>query len=387
MKIGFICKYPPITGGEASKTYWLTKALAKNGHEIHIITNAQEVENEYREKFKPCDIDNWLKQKNLFIHSTSSEKIPKYIPQSNPFEIKLASITLDVIQKYKLDIIDSWYLVPNAIAGFMVHKITKIPWVLRHAGSDLGKLLPHHLFKPLLVQILKSANKIITYKSCENFFQPFGIENNKLWFNNSVSVNTECFNPSIKPVKFNSKNKPIIMAIGKIGEFKGTFDLLEAFLPLKDKALLVFITGDSKLDIFRKKIQNLGLEKSVKIIPPVPPWQIPNYIQSATCIVHVERDFPIIQHRPILPREVIACGKCLLLSEEMYKKYFFLKKDENVFVTNPHDHKAFSKQLKIILNESILRETVEKEAYKTSKQIEDFNSYIATTESFYQSLL
>ncbi len=49
MRICFIGKYPPIEGGVSSHAYWLAKALGKKGHEVHVVTNAQEVEKEYCE--------------------------------------------------------------------------------------------------------------------------------------------------------------------------------------------------------------------------------------------------------------------------------------------------------------------------------------------------
>ena len=44
-----IGKYPPIEGGVSARVYWLAKALGERGHEVHIVTNAQEVESEYKE--------------------------------------------------------------------------------------------------------------------------------------------------------------------------------------------------------------------------------------------------------------------------------------------------------------------------------------------------
>ena len=47
MKICFISKYPPIEGGVSARVYWLTKSLGEKGHEVHIVTNAQERSEEH----------------------------------------------------------------------------------------------------------------------------------------------------------------------------------------------------------------------------------------------------------------------------------------------------------------------------------------------------
>ena len=69
----------------------------------------------------------------------------------------------------------------------------------------------------------------------------------------------------------------------------------------------------------------------------MPPWKIPSIIKRSTCVVIPERDFPVVQHTPILPREVMAVGKCMILSNELYAKRRSqdMKDEENVLVVNP----------------------------------------------------
>lgn len=51
MRICIVGKYPPIEGGVSARVYWLAKALGERGHKIHIISNALEIESEYKEIF------------------------------------------------------------------------------------------------------------------------------------------------------------------------------------------------------------------------------------------------------------------------------------------------------------------------------------------------
>jgi hypothetical protein len=44
MRICFIGKYPPIQGGVSAQTYWAVRGLAERGHEVCVVTNADEVE-------------------------------------------------------------------------------------------------------------------------------------------------------------------------------------------------------------------------------------------------------------------------------------------------------------------------------------------------------
>lgn len=386
MKIGFICKYPPIVGGVASKAYWLTRALADKGIEVHVITNAFEVESKYREELDGDDLVE-LQNRGIKLHASFPGSTPAYIPQGNPFEIKLASITLDLIESHGLDILDCWYFVPNGVAGYMVNSTTNIPWVVRHAGSDIGRIFPNHLFAPFLKVMLNKATRVVTNRTHIKPFEEIGIDSSRLWVNSLVAVNPDYFNPNGALAGCVPTDKPIILNIGKLGLTKGTFDLLKAFVPIKDSAYLLYLTGGPRLDILQQEIKLLGLQDHVIIHPPVPPWRVPEFIRASCCVIHAERDFQIVRHTPILPREVFACGKCFLVSEEIYKKYNYFRAEENVLVTNPHNHKDFTRQLRKIIDNQSLAEKIGAGALKTSGQIEDFSGYVDENIRMYQALI
>ena len=84
MKICMLSKYPPIEGGVSSKVYWLAKALGESGHKVHIVSNALEVENEYREVL---DTNNppYYSPKNVSVHNTDPAPTIKANPSHIPF--------------------------------------------------------------------------------------------------------------------------------------------------------------------------------------------------------------------------------------------------------------------------------------------------------------
>lgn len=57
LRICIVGKYPPIEGGVSASTYWLAYGLAARGHEVHVVTNADEVEDRYRIHLGPADAD------------------------------------------------------------------------------------------------------------------------------------------------------------------------------------------------------------------------------------------------------------------------------------------------------------------------------------------
>jgi glycosyltransferase involved in cell wall biosynthesis len=112
MRICLISKYPPIEGGESAKAYWLAKALGERGHEVHVVTNTWEVESDYRELIETDDLNSAYQPKGVYVHNTDPFIEPAYIPYSRPYTEKIASLAIDIIKEYDLQLIDSWYILP-----------------------------------------------------------------------------------------------------------------------------------------------------------------------------------------------------------------------------------------------------------------------------------
>jgi len=395
MRICLISKYPPIEGGESSKAYWLAKALGEKGHEVHVVTNAWEVESDYREQIEANDLNSKYQPKNVYIHNTDPCIEPSYIPYSKPYTEKIASLAIDIIREYGLQLIDSWYILPYVISGYLAKTITDKPQIMRHAGSDMSRLLSSPYLGTLFTSIFEKVDKIITYPSMKERFISFGISEEKLFYNTKVSVDTRAFNPNVKPIDLTSytdkdiNGLPIITYIGKVGVTKGIYELVEAASKIKDDFLLLFVSKGKGLDRFKNAIKRLSLQDKTLFINFIPPWKIPSVIKRSTCVVIPERDFPIAQHTPILPREVMAVGKCLILSDELYTKRRSqdIQEGENVIVVDPKNIEQFKKNLERIIRSSGYAEEIGQKAHIVSKKIERFDEYVEDTIKLYEEIV
>lgn len=395
MKICLISKYPPIEGGESSKAYWLAKALGERGCEVHIVTNAWEVEDDYREAVEASDLDYNYQPKGVYIHNTDPFIEPSYIPYSKPYTEKIASLAIDIIKEYDLQLIDSWYILPYVISGFLAKTITNTPQVMRHAGSDMSRLLSSPYLGTLFTSIFEKVDKIITYPSMKERFMSLGIPENKLFLNNKVSIDTKAFNPEVKPIDLSLytdkdiNGLPIITYIGKVGVTKGIYELAEAASKIKNDFLLLFVSKGKGLDRFKEAIKKFGLENKTLFINFVPPWKIPSIIKKSTCVVIPERDFPVVQHTPILPREVMAVGKCLILSGELYAKRRSseIEDGKNVIVVDPKNIEQFRRILEQVIKNPDYAEKIGQQARLVSEKIERFDEYIEDTIYLYKEII
>lgn len=403
MKICMITKYPPIEGGVSSRAYWTAKALGELGHEVHVVTNALEVENEYRELFDLNDPN--YQPKNVYVHSTDPsptiEANPSHIPFSKMYCEKLASLAIEVIEDYSIDVIDSRYLAPYGIAGFIAKSMTGIPQIVSHAGSDLQRLYPSPYLNALLKKVLKKADRIITSPETKAFFNSLDIPATKISTLPQVYVDTNAFNPEIKPydLKQHITNQnyfsgiPTIAYIGKITnhfEAKSLPELLKSCSKINENFLLLLVANGKRIKEFKALSKKENLDKKMLLMPFLPPWKIPSVLKSCVCVVALENsNSPVLSyHVPTVPAEAMATGKCVLMSEEMHKKepYAKLEDGKEVIVANAQDFSAVKKSMENIIRNPDIAGAIGANAQKAFVR-DNQGKYVDQNIQIYRSLI
>lgn len=125
MKIGVVCY--PTYGGSGVVATEIGLGLARNGHEIHFITNA-----------RPARLTSFAE--NVFLHEVKPIDYPLF--EYSPYETSLASKLVDVIMHENLDLLHVHYAIPHAAVAFMAKKILAsqgkhIPIVTTLHGTDI----------------------------------------------------------------------------------------------------------------------------------------------------------------------------------------------------------------------------------------------------------
>jgi glycosyltransferase involved in cell wall biosynthesis len=305
MNICILSKFPPIEGGISAKTYWLSRGYAAAGMSVHIISNGNTVETDYR--VRECDPSK-TSVKGMIVHEVE-ESLPWHIPEDSHALTKLIEKTLEVNQLYPLDVIDTGYLIPYGIAGYIVNKITGIPYVVRHGGSDLEKFLKPGIFKNLLEQVLKNASAIITDSIHESFFSTY---KEKLEFIAPYVPDSSVFSPVLK--KINSF--PFLLYLGKINwhwQKKG-LDMIAGCIPFLPKGWELSIIGQGRgLGPFKQFSRQSGFDEA-QIQPFVSLLQVPLSLQKADYVFCLSVDEPIKTISNTL-LEAIQCGTTVIVNE------------------------------------------------------------------------
>jgi glycosyltransferase involved in cell wall biosynthesis len=349
VRICLIGKFPPIQGGVSMRTYWAAHALAARGHELHVVTNAKEVRPPFRMHMREAD---WQRceatygQGSVTVHWTDPvDRSQTYIPMASPFVSKLAGIVLRLHSERPFDVIHSFYLEPYGVAGHLVAQSTAVPHVVRTAGSDAGLLWRHQQLESLYDHVLRSAAGVITGKAVAAHAVQRGVDADRIAFAGGVVVPEDVFTPigrSLDLVALRAEiasdpdlrellwgefagDRPYFGVYGKLGESKGSFTLLAAIAQMKNAGLDVGLVAlahgpPAAEDRFRAQARDFGLADRILQLPFLPHWRVPEFIRGCLAVCCLEQDFPIRFHSPIVLREVLLCGTCLVAATEVIRK-------------------------------------------------------------------
>jgi glycosyltransferase involved in cell wall biosynthesis len=331
------------------RTYWTAHALAERGHDVHVVTNAKEVRSPFRMHMGE---DDWKRCEPSFgagsvkVHWTDPvDRSQSHIPMASPFVSKLAAIAATGHSEQPFDVIFSHYMEPYGVAGHLASQIAGVPHVVRMAGSDAGRLWRHPQFEALYDHVLHSAEVVIAGGPVAERAIERGVDPARIVFGGGYLLPEGLFTadgPALDLEFLRSEiecdpetrdqlwggfagKAPYFGIYGKLGENKGSFALLEAMHRLKlaglDVGLVALAHGRPEVEAqFRGRAQQLDLADRLLQIPFLPHWRVPEFLRGCLAVCCLEQNFPIGFHTPIIPREVLLCGACLVGSTEVIRK-------------------------------------------------------------------
>lgn len=425
MKICIISKFPPIQGGVSTRTYWMAYALAKRGDQVWVVTNADEAEADCRMAMTPSD------KRRLHIRfanggsvrCVSSERpaYDLYVPWANPYVTKLASMATDIVREHSCDLIYAYYLEPYGMAASLAAQWTGVPCVLAHAGSDISVLMTRPWLRTSYAEILKRAHRVVTAKHFDDLFVGLGVKKRRLYHLGSDSLPTHCFRPGAPRLDVNERlaealagndwlhacfresapktfdpRVPTLGMYGKIDHAKGMFDFIRALGMVKRRGVdvqAIMMCGGAERSCreLAAFIRENRVEENVWLLPFMPNWVIPSLINATTATCFLERDFFIDYHTPGVPREVLACGNCLVLSGDIHKKRGYkegLVDEENcLLVRDPRDHEALASKLEWVARNPGEAEKLGRRGLLLSRMWEDFDEYMEDLHTMFHGFV
>lgn len=181
--------------------------------------------------------------------------------------------------------IDTDYLVPYGIVGYLLSKITGIPYILRHGGSDWAKFLHKGLFSHLLGNVVQNAAAIITDNKNRGFFKAT---------NSNVYVLPR-YIPDEKYFTMISHEVPTFAYIGKINhywKYKSLDKIVDIFSGIKEEHTLHLVGQGKGFGEFAKFVEAHGLRTHEfrKFVHPV---NMPYLLGHIDYLLYFSQDNPI----------------------------------------------------------------------------------------------
>ena len=408
LRICIVGKYPPIEGGVSATTYWLARGLAARGHEIHVVTNADEVEDRYRMQLGSDDATmlqpHFSNGGSVRVHHVESfhPREMFYIPLANPFVTRLASLTIDVVRRYRCEAVLGYYFEPYGVASWFAANRCGVPLLLKHAGSDLGRLAQVPDLGLVYKEILRDAAAVLTGPVISRRFVGMGVSPSRIvhtppyfhdqnFFTSSGSTlnidATAVHDGAGSALKPQDPTAPIIGIYGKVGITKGTFDLITALGCLAEEGRsfrFAAMVGPEFGVRLRASLIDAGIAAQTAILPYLPNWRVPEFIRACDAVCFLERDFPIAIHGPTIPREILECGTCLILSQEIADKQFYrerLKHEVNLLlVTDPRNTDELCAALRTVIDKPELMRQIGEQGREVIAESGGYERFIGSWE-------
>jgi glycosyltransferase involved in cell wall biosynthesis len=378
MRICAVTKYPPIEGGVSARCFWIARALARRGHQVHVVTNAGEVEDGYRIWVPPVDRSlleaSFGNGGRVTVTSTGLRRRGLFhVPDGNPFATKLASLATEVVRRERCEVLFSYYYEPYGLSGHLAASWTGVPHVVQHAGSDQGRLLNHPELSLAYRELLRHAATVV---SSSRAVEGLGVPSARLARVGTNFLPQDHFNAAAVPMDVDvilaelaahpfarnpgpwRSDLPTFGVLGKVGELKGSYDLVAALARLRARGhefnLLAMVAGADR-DRFLAAVADANLGQCTWALPLLPHWRVPSFLRRCTAVCFLERRFTIQAHRPGIPQEILACGVCAVLSREIVDKQHCrerLHDRQNVLVVeDPADHDELTAVLESVVRD------------------------------------
>ena len=318
------------------------------------------------------------------VHLAAPVEPSTFIPFAQPHVTRLFGLTLRVAEEHGCDVIFGWYFEPYGLVAALAGRALGRPVVIRHAGSDLGRLARHPDLGAAYAWALRAATRLVVTNESEltSRFGPVRRPRIRVLRSRLPDVFHEPAEPldlhellAAAPAWFRAAGLPedlvrkvealnakpfaegafTLGAYGKVGLTKGSFDLVAALSRLAaDRPPFAFLTlSCGRAETLRAYYDAIlgapALAARTWILPPVAPWRIPSFLRCCDAVCFLERGFPIPFHGPLVPREVFSSGACLVCSAEIAGKPAYrgnLVDERNaVVVADPKDHKALARRI------------------------------------------
>lgn len=405
MKIGLITgEFPPMEGGIGAFTAELAKAMAAEGHEVHILTHRRAKIARPRERSKTMGeaiqrLGNTWEPQELpyaFVH-----------PRFKRWNWKEMSMIADISIRHDLDILNVQYQAAafnmrNPAINFFPYRVNplaksvttfhdlRVPYLFPKAGA-LRKRAVYRLAKG-------SHGTIVTNPANKHELEE---QNVQMAHHAMIPIGSNIPAAHVNHLEIAENRKKLGLADGQIllGYFgflnpsKGASDLINLMEQLDERFHLAFIGGETGasdtfnnsyyLDSVRKEITEKGLEDRIHWTGFVSEKRVSAWLKTADMMVLPYQDGVSTRRGSLMA--ALSHGRPIVSTQAEYINPV-LKDGDNMLLFSAGNIQAFKEKVMLLADNPELATQMGKAAEETSKGF-SWANIAKSTLSFYEEIL
>ncbi len=388
MNILFLSRdYPPsLIGGVGIYVYEISHLLAKMGHQVYVLSQADEFACEYEDK----GVHVFRVKPAKFNFLNPIRKEIKGFLERLEYSYSISKKIKEINKRYKIDIIEScearaegfwFYIFRNR--PFLVIKL-HTPESIVFKLDLVPKSLDYSLIKLLEECWIRRAKQII---GLSKSVVDLTLDYFKIHSNNFPIVPNPIDIEMFKPDENNKIFKePIILYVGRLEFRKGVHVLIRS-IPLVleqfPEAKFLFIGDDCGMKPYLlSKVNELKLNNNVFFINQIPRNRLVKYYQQSTiCVIP-----SLWENHPYVILEAMACGKPVVATKVGGIPEIIQDKIDGILVP-AGSPVALSEGIINLLKNKNLRETLGKNARRKMEDIYSPYEVARKTSTIYKTLM
>ncbi|MFC1713373.1 glycosyltransferase family 4 protein [Candidatus Poribacteria bacterium] len=338
-------EFPPVGGGGGNVTYFISRDLAREGHDVRVITS----------RFR--DLPKYEKLDGFDVH-----RVPVLrksadvcgVHEMLTFVLSASFYSLRFVKEFRPDVVHVFFGIPSGPVAYLLKKVRDLPYVIFLGGRDVPRPHPDPPFYRLMYGILGPAIKSIwgnarAVVACSDGLKELAL---KSYDSIPIYVIPDGVDLSkFRPVERSENPEKVrILAIGRLIPRKG-FDFLIRSLPEIIKTarrdFCVEIVGDGPQRAELTSLtQRLGVAEKVVFAGTVPYDQLAEKYQQADVFVLSS----LAEGMPLVVLEAMASG-LPIVATRVQGMETLVEEGVNGHLFPPADHRSLGQCLAAVIDD------------------------------------
>lgn len=320
LRVVLLGKFPPTCGQVSSLDLWLAAGLVRRGVQLAVCSDAMFPAKRRVRAAPGADAASALDELLPGVEIVYAEHLAAkaFLPFSELAYVSYLAAARETVLRHRPDVILSHYLEPYALAGDLIASELGIPHVVTHAGSDIVRLAAPEPIRSLYRAVLGRAAFFVAKSKIAR--ETFG-DVARLFESAPYVPDPGYFHPApdAGAARERLREDPVFGFYGKFVHGKNLDKLIDAFRIYRrrhGKGRLVLMGGDIGGGFSMQKLLETEPDAAVELRDFVPPWRIPHFLNSLSCLVYTKAGYRVQQHAAIVMREAVACATPVIATQE-----------------------------------------------------------------------